>query len=103
MFRPYLFGDMRKLQSIDYGYQSHSVIVTAAPQSPRIAGASEIGVCVQVEAPLAGVVADARICHVAGRLHGGISLSPTRTGLPTRLVGSQFGSQATEREQVFVR
>src|SRR5439155_21330639 len=29
------------------------------------------GVCVRVEAPIAAVVADPRICHVAGHLHGG--------------------------------
>jgi len=95
-----MFGDIRELQSIDYSHM-HSVIVTAAPQSPRIAGASEIGAFIQVEAPLAGVVAGARICHVAGRLHGGISV-PTRYRAANPLVGSQFGSQATEGEQGFV-
>jgi hypothetical protein len=94
---------MRELKLIDYECRSHSVFVTAAPQSPRIAGGIGNRLLCPMEAPLAGVVAGARICHVAGRLHGGISLSPTRHRPASRLTGSQFGSQTTEKEQEFAR
>jgi hypothetical protein len=76
----------------------HSVIFTAAPQSPRIAGASEIGACIRVEAPLAGVVAGARICDVAGRLHDGFLCPNPPQGcqsvgwLPVWLPGDRRGT-----------
>jgi hypothetical protein len=65
---------MRELQSIGY---EMSVTFCYRHYCPSVAAyhrGNGIDVGVRVEAPLASVVAGARICHVAARLHGGIAL-----------------------------
>ena len=95
---------MCESQSIDYECQSHSVIVTAVRQSPRIAkGIGNRRLCPgwKYRSLLLSQVRESVMWR--GRLHGGISLSPARHRVATWLAGSQFGSQTTEREQAFVR
>ena len=94
---------MRELQSIGY---EMSVTFCYRHYYPSVAAyhwGNGIDVGVLVEAPLASVVAGARIRHVAARLHGGIALSLPTTGLPLGWLAPSLGSQTTEREQAFER